>query len=81
MAKPVKLPPPGFDDLSIEEKIDYVQSLWGHMAADLDTVPLTNWQQQVLEQRLTEFEKDPENGAPWEEVRDRLRRKLTGGGA
>jgi hypothetical protein len=28
MAKPVPLPPPGFDDLSVDEKIDYVQSLW-----------------------------------------------------
>jgi hypothetical protein len=26
--KLVPNPPPGFDDLSVEEKIDYVQSLW-----------------------------------------------------
>jgi hypothetical protein len=33
MAKPVPLPPPGFDDLSVEEKIDYLQSLWNRIAA------------------------------------------------
>jgi hypothetical protein len=27
MLKPVPLPPPGFDDLSVDEKIDYLQSL------------------------------------------------------
>ena len=24
----VPLPPPGFDDLSVEEKLDYLESLW-----------------------------------------------------
>ena len=27
MPKPVPLPPPGFDELSVDEKIDYLQSL------------------------------------------------------
>jgi hypothetical protein len=26
MAKPVPLPPPGFDDLSVDEKIDYLHN-------------------------------------------------------
>jgi len=33
MPKPVPLPPPGFDDLSVDEKIDYLQSLWDRIAA------------------------------------------------
>jgi hypothetical protein len=28
MSNPVPLPPPGFDDLSVDEKLDYLQSLW-----------------------------------------------------
>lgn len=28
MPKLVPNPPPGFDDLSVDEKIDYVESLW-----------------------------------------------------
>jgi len=80
MANPVKLPPPGFDELSIEEKIDYVQSLWDHIAAGVNTVPLTEWQKQVLDQRLAAYEKDPDAGVPWEELRERLRSKLTSGG-
>ena len=34
MPKPVPLPPPGFDELSVEEKIDYLQSLWDRIASD-----------------------------------------------
>jgi len=33
MPKPVPLPPPSFDDLSVDEKIDYLQSLWDRIAA------------------------------------------------
>lgn len=80
MAKPLENPPPGFEELSIEEKIDYVQSLWDHIAADADIVPLTEWQKKVLDQRMAAFAKDPEAGIPWEEILDRLRSKLVGGG-
>ena len=40
MPKLVPNPPPGFDDLSVEEKIDYVQSLWERIAARPDQVPV-----------------------------------------
>jgi Domain of unknown function (DUF4331) len=38
--KPVPLPPPGFDELSVDEKIDYLQSLWDRIAATPKTVPV-----------------------------------------
>jgi hypothetical protein len=31
----VSHPPPGFDELSVEEQIDYVQSLWNRIAATI----------------------------------------------
>lgn len=36
MPKPVPLPP-GFDGLSVVEKIDYLQSLWERVAASPET--------------------------------------------
>ena len=33
MSKIVPIPPPGFDDLSVDEQIDFVQSLWDRIAA------------------------------------------------
>ena len=80
MARSLPIPPPGFDELSLEEKIDYVQSLWDRIAVDADTVPLTDWQKKVLDRRLADLERNPDIGVPWEEVRARLRQKLDGGG-
>jgi hypothetical protein len=34
---------PGFDDLSVEEKIDYLHSLWDRIAATPETVPVSEW--------------------------------------
>ena len=77
MAKPLPIPPPGFDELSIEEKIDYVQSLWDRIATHANTVPLTDWQRKVLDRRAAAFENDPDAGVSWEELRDHLRAKIS----
>jgi hypothetical protein len=36
MAQPLPMPPPGFDELPVEEKIDYVQALWDRIAANAE---------------------------------------------
>ncbi len=33
MSQTLPIPPPGFEALSLEEQIDYVQSLWDDIAA------------------------------------------------
>jgi hypothetical protein len=33
MGQPLTVPPPGFDDLPVEEKIDNVQALWKRIAS------------------------------------------------
>ena len=43
MPKPVAIPPPGFDQLTVEEQIDYVQLLWERIAATPDQVPVPDW--------------------------------------
>jgi putative addiction module component (TIGR02574 family) len=74
-------PPPGFDDLPVEDQIDYVQSLWDRIAAKLDQVPVPEWHRQVLAQRLAAPQTNPEPARPWEEVRDEIRSKLGLGSA
>ena len=68
MGNPVPIPPPGFDGLSAEEN-EYVQSLWDHIASNADTVPLTDWQAQLLDERLKALDENPESSVPWSEVR------------
>jgi putative addiction module component (TIGR02574 family) len=76
MTKPVPLPPPGFDDLSVEEKIDYLQSLWDRIAASPETFPVPGWHREVLNERLKDLEGNPEAGDSWEAVQGRLRKKF-----
>ena len=54
MAKPVPVsfPPPGFDDLSVDEKIDYLQSLWDRIAATPVTIPVSGWHREIIDERL-----------------------------
>ena len=40
MAQPA-MPPPGFDTLSSDEKLDYIQQLWDHFAENAATLVAT----------------------------------------
>ena len=75
MAKNMPLPP-GFDDLSVDDQIDYVQSLWDRIAARPDQIPVPDWHLRVLEERTAAHEASPSGGRPWEEVRRQIRSKL-----
>ena len=72
MSTLARIPPPGFEELSIDEKIEYVQSLWDHISEDAATVPVPAWQKEILEERLAELEANPDSVVPWEEVLDRV---------
>ena len=76
MANRVPLPPPGFDDLSVEEKIDYLQSLWDRIAASPETIPVPDWHREVIDERMKDLEADPDAGDSWEVVQERLRKKF-----
>ena len=76
MPKQVSLPPPGFDDLSIEEQIEYVQSLWDRIAASPQEIPVPEWHREIIDERLKDSEANPQAGESWDVVRERLRDKL-----
>lgn len=74
MARALPLPPPGFDDLSVDEKLAYVQSLWDRIATD--ALPVPDWHQRILEERLAAHRADPGAARPGEEVRQEILEKL-----
>ena len=76
MAKPVPLPPPGFDDLSVDEKIEYLQSLWDRIAATPEAIPVPGWHREIIEDRLKDLDTHPNAGESWEVVQERLRKKF-----
>lgn len=63
-------------ELSIEEQIDYVQSLWDRIAATPGQVPVPEWHQAILAERLKDYDATPDAGESWDVVRKRLRAKL-----
>jgi putative addiction module component (TIGR02574 family) len=75
MSQAVPLPPPGFDALSVDEQIDYVQSLWDHIAAKPEDVPVPDWHRQTLADRLAAHA-DRNDGKEWEEFEAELTAEL-----
>ena len=76
MSKSVKVPPPGFDDLTVDEQIDYVQELWDRIAAHPEDVPVPDWHKKLIDERLREHRDDPSDVRSWSEVRERIEKKL-----
>jgi putative addiction module component (TIGR02574 family) len=76
MPNTVPLPPPGFDDLSVDEKLEYLQSLWDRITAGPDMIAVPEWHRDVLDDRLRDFQDAPEAGDTWNVVQKRLRQGL-----
>lgn len=78
MVHTLTLPPPGFDDLTIEDQLDYVNALWERITSKPNTVPTPNWHLEIARERQAAYEKDPGSARPWHEVRDRILADLKG---
>lgn len=76
MAKMVPTPPPGFDDLPVDEQIDFVQSLWDRIAATSEQVPVPEWHHDIIRERLAAYTANPGAGRSWTDVRSDIVRKL-----
>lgn len=76
MAAPLQNPPPGFDELALDQQIEYIQALWDRIAERAGQVPLHDWQQQLLQERLQAHSRAPGDARPWAEVLDRLEGRL-----
>jgi putative addiction module component (TIGR02574 family) len=76
MLSKVSNPPAGFDELTMEEKLDYLESLWDRIAARPETVPVPDWHLEVIEQRTHEGQAGSHKGRSWDDFREELRAKL-----
>ena len=69
-------PPPGFDDLSVEDQIEYLQSLWDRVIAAADRGPVPPWHRKIIGIRIAELEANPDSPLPWEKAREEITRRL-----
>jgi len=61
--------------LSVPERILLVEDIWDSIAEFPEEVTLTEAQKQELDLRLDAYHRDPNAGAPWLEVRKRIRNR------
>lgn len=60
-------------DLSVSERIQLVEEIWDSIARTPEEVPLTPEQKTELDHRMECYRQNREEGAPWEEVKKRIR--------
>lgn len=63
-------------DIPLFERIRLVEDIWDSIAAEQDSLPLTESQRKELDQRLNAFELDGDLGEPAEAVLEGIRRAL-----
>lgn len=48
-------PPPGFDELSSGDQIEYLLALWTRALGKKEAAPVPDWHRQVIGERLAEY--------------------------
>lgn len=59
-------------DLPALERVEIVQEIWESIAARPESVPLTAAQKEELERRWQDFQDNPDEGEPWDDVKKSL---------
>lgn len=70
------LPPPGFDELSPDEKLAYIQALWDRFSEHPEDVPVPDWHRQVIAERLAAYRSGEMTSRLWSVVREELLGRL-----
>ena len=60
-------------NLSVTERIQLVEDIWDTIAEVPEEVGLTYEQKAELDRRLDAYHQNPNEGSPWEMVRERIR--------
>lgn len=61
--------------LSVAERLELIGALWDSIPDSLEELPIPEWHREELERRLAAADAEPGGAIPWEEVRQRLRKK------
>lgn len=60
--------------LSVPERIQLVEDIWDSVVEIPEALSLTEVQQAELDRRLDAYRRNPEEGLPWEYVKEAIRR-------
>ena len=60
--------------MSVAERIQLAEDIWDSISAVPEALPLTNAERQELDRRLEAYAQNPDEGIPWNELREKVRR-------
>ena len=60
--------------MSVAERIQLAEDIWDSIAAVPEAIPMTNAERQELDRRLEAYAQNPDEGIPWDELREKVRR-------
>jgi len=58
--------------LSIPERIQLVEDIWDTIAAEAQSIELTEDEKRIIDERLEAYHRNPNLGSPWEDVYKRV---------
>lgn len=59
-------------ELPVADRLKLVEAIWDSIAQAPQALDLTEAQRIELDRRLDEYERNPDAGSPWPEVRERI---------
>ena len=59
-------------ELSIAERLQLVEEVWASIAAEQESLTISEAQREELDRRLESYRSSQETGATWESVKERL---------
>ncbi|HEV7672663.1 MAG TPA: addiction module protein [Thermoanaerobaculia bacterium] len=59
--------------LTVDERIDLVQAIWDGIAAETESLELSEGEKPELDRRIAELDEQPANVRTWEEIKTRVR--------
>ena len=65
------------EKLNVEERLRLIEALWDSLSSDPSRVPVTQAQKEELDRRLDEIDEGDDVGIPWDDVLERIRKRLT----
>ena len=77
MSSQLPVPPPGFDQLSREAQLDYIETLLNYVSSGKQYAEIPDWHREILEKRLAYYREFGFEGTPWEEFQQELDKEFS----
>lgn len=60
--------------LSVSERIQLAEDIWDSIAANPESLSLTDAERQELDRRLESYARNPDEGVSWDDLKKRVRK-------